>query len=137
MPYLFLFLAVLALVVLSVAWDRRDKKRVEEAAEWPTTEATIQQTEFKEFTSNSKSDQAHLYPCFAFSYVVDGEYYSGRFGLAVEGEIADELARNMKDQKFEVSYQPERPSEYYIPDELMGGYEVLQNLSARGNGGVG
>lgn len=102
-----------------------------------TTEATIQQAEFIEFTSNSKGERAHLYPCFAFSYVVDGEYYSGRFGLAVEGEPADELAREMKDQKFEVSYKPIRPSEYYIPDELMHGYEVLQKLSARGSSYVG
>ncbi len=132
MTLLFLPLTVVALITVLVIWNRWNKKRVEEAADWPTTEATIQQTEFREFTSNSKSEPAHLYPCFEFYYVVNGEYYSGRFGLAVEGEMADGLIREMNNRKFTVGYKPAQPSEFYIPDEMMDGYEVLQKLSARG-----
>jgi Protein of unknown function (DUF3592) len=132
MPLLILFIFILALVIALMAWNRWNQKQIEQAADWPTTEATIQQTEFREFTSNSRGEPAHSYPCFAFSYVVNGEYYSGRFGLAIEGEPADTLIREMKDRKFTVSYKPAKPSEFYIADEMMDGHEVLQKMSARG-----
>lgn len=132
MPFTFLFLLALAFIIALLVWNRRHKKQIEEAASWPTTEATIQQADFQEFTTNSRVEPAHLYPCFVFSYVVNGEYFSGRFGLTVEGEQADTLIREMNGRKLTVSYNVNRPSEYYIPDEMMGGYEVLQKLSARG-----
>ena len=71
--------------------------------------------------------------CFRFSYAVNNEYYSGIFGLAVEGEAADRLLREMSDRNFTVSYKPAQSSEFYIPGEIMDGYEVLQKISSRGN----
>ena len=131
--FLLVFVLVVAIVGAIVLWNHRNDKRVEEAANWPTTEATIQQTEFQEFGGNSRNDVVHSYPCFVFTYIVKGEYYSGSFGLAVEGEPADRLIHEWADKKVTVNYRPAKPSEYYIPDELMEGYEVLQKLSARGN----
>jgi hypothetical protein len=131
MLFLVLSLFVIAIVIASVAWNRWNQKRVEEAANWPTTEATINSAEFQEFQGSSRRE-IHLYPCFEFYYVVNGDYYSGRFGLAVEGEPADRLSREMIDKKLTVSYKSTQPSKFYIPDEMMNGYEVLQKLSARG-----
>jgi hypothetical protein len=126
-------LIVGALVVVGAIWSYRNARLLEEAADWPTTEATIQQTELQEFNATSKSDVVHSYPCLMFTYIVNGEYYSGTFGLAVEGEKADRMIEEWANKKLTVSYRPAKTSEYYVPDELMEGYEVLQKLSARGN----
>ncbi|HKF49795.1 MAG TPA: hypothetical protein VKB38_20710 [Terracidiphilus sp.] len=131
MPYLLISAVFVAVVISAAAWNRRAHKEIEEAADWPTTEATVQQTEVQEFIVNNRRD-VHEYPCFTFSYVVNDDYYSGVFGLAVEGEPADRLRREMIDKKFALNYKPTEPAEYYIADEMMDGYEMLQRLSARG-----
>jgi hypothetical protein len=55
------------------------KRRVKDAADWPETEATIRSAEME--TVDRVGHLGELLPFLAFSYVVDGEYYSGRFGL--------------------------------------------------------
>jgi len=63
-------------------------------------------------------------PSFDFSYVVDGEYYSGTFMLSATGERADTLMKELDGKEFEVSYDPTRPSRFYITEELIQGCEV-------------
>jgi hypothetical protein len=133
MSFLVVGALVVGIVVATTIWNRWRHKHVEEAANWPTTTATIQQVEFQEVTSGHKAEEAHTYPCFRFSYAVNNEYYSGIFGLAVEGEAADRLLREMSGRNFTVSYKPAQSSEFYIPGEIMDGYEVLQKISFRGN----
>jgi hypothetical protein len=55
------------------------KRRTKGAADWPETEATIRSAEME--TVDRVGHLGELLPFLAFSYVVDGEYYSGRFGL--------------------------------------------------------
>jgi hypothetical protein len=57
-------------------------------------------------------------PFFAFSYVVDSEYYSGRFGLRVAEDRANTLMRELVGTKITVRYDPKRPSVFSLPDEL-------------------
>lgn len=63
-------------------------------------------------------------PCFAFSYLVAGEYYSGRFALWAKGGRSDELLRELIESKFTIRYDPDHPSSFFIPDETLGGCEV-------------
>jgi hypothetical protein len=63
-------------------------------------------------------------PWFDFSYVVEGEYYSGTFMLSVDGDRADTLLRELDEKKFEVRYDPARPAKFYITQERIEGCEV-------------
>ena len=129
MSFLVVGAFLVGVVVAAMVWNRWRQKHIGEAINWPTTIATIQQVEVQEFAGDSKADEAQSYPRFRFSYVVNDEYYSGIFGLAA----ADRLLREMSGRNFTVSYKPAQSSEFYIPDEIMDGYEVLQKLSSRGS----
>ena len=70
-----------------------------------------------------------MLPCFTFSYVVAQKEYSGRFSLFTNGKDEGEsVARQMIERKFEIRYNPKRPSTWYIPDKKMAGYEVEQKI---------
>ncbi len=132
MPFVITVAFCLALLIATAAWNRRTRKLLDQAENWPTAQAKIQHAEFQEF-GGSRNSPSHSYPCFEFCYVVNGEYYFGRFGLGVEGELADNVVSGMKGRELAVSYNPAQPQQFYIADELMDGYEVFQKLSARGN----
>ena len=74
---------VLAVFACFAAWFIWRKRRVDEAKSWPSTEATIQSGGIEEINSGRSTFER---PVFAFSYVVDGEYYSGRFALLAKGD---------------------------------------------------
>lgn len=63
-------------------------------------------------------------PWFDFSYVVDGEYYSGTFMLAADRERAETLLREMDEKSFQLSYDPTLPSKFYIMQQTIEGCEV-------------
>jgi len=63
-------------------------------------------------------------PCFAFSYVVNGEYYSGRFSLSGRDDRSVTLIREMIDRKLTVQYDPNKPSNYMISDDMIEGCAV-------------
>ncbi len=63
-------------------------------------------------------------PWFDFSYVVDGEYYSGTFMLSAQGDRANTLLKEMDGCKFGVCYDPTRPSRFWIAEETIEGCEV-------------
>ena len=120
---LLIFLAVLALIVARMVWL---KKRAETSETWPTTEATIQSSE--EVITRGRSGDVTIL-CFAFSYLANGEYYSGRFELLPDSGSADGVLSRMKDRKFPVHYDPAKPAAYYIPEKKMEDCEVLQEHS--------
>ena len=92
------------------------KRRIRDAADWPEAEATIQSAEM-EIVARLGHQREEL-PFFSFSYVVDNEYYSGRFGLRVAEDQSDVLLRELIDTKVTVHYDPKRPSVFSLPDEL-------------------
>jgi hypothetical protein len=116
----------ICILVAVVLYLVRKEKRVEDAKAWPRTEARVQSAEF-EVVAHGRYVDIEL-PCFAFSYVVAGEYYSGRFALNAQGDKADELMKEMIDKKLEVHYDPQSPEKYYLPYDTLEGCEVEQKI---------
>jgi len=92
------------------------RQRTRNAAEWPVTEATIQSGKM-ELVERIGHLRVRV-PFFEFSYLVRGEYHSGRFGLRVEEDRGTKLIREWIGTKVNVSYDPERPDIFCVPDEL-------------------
>jgi hypothetical protein len=103
-------------VTVSLAGAYLRKRRMKGSDDWPETEATIQSAEMK--LTERVGHLRQEVPFFTFSYVVDGEYYSGRLGLRVPDDQGAMLLRKMIDTKITVQYDPKRPSIYKLPDEL-------------------
>lgn len=80
-----------------------------------------------EIVYHSRSGSRTL-PCFAFSYVVNGDYYSGRFSLEVDGQRAEELTRELADRKLNVLYDPSNPDSWFIPVKQFAGFPLHQRL---------
>ena len=109
-----------------IAWDKWKDKRIDRARCWPTTEATIQSADIERLGAGTR---APYVPCFTFSYVVDGEYQSGRFALSAGDDRADELVKDMIGRRLSVNYDPENPSNFFIPDEIIEGCEIYQRIN--------
>jgi hypothetical protein len=92
------------------------KQRMKDAADWPETEAVIQSAAM-ELVERVGHLRERL-PFFSFSYVVESEYYSGRFGLRVPEDRASTLMREWINTKFAVQYDPKRPSVFSVPEEM-------------------
>ena len=99
----------------------RNERRQKEAQSWPSAEATIESSGMEAVGSGRPA--ADL-PCFAFSYVVNGEYYSGRFSLSGGKDRSESLLREMVDRKINVKYDPTRPESYMIAEDVIEGCEV-------------
>ena len=123
---LIVLLAIPTYFIGRIIWRN---SRVEAAQAWPMTEATVQSGEMEVVASTRGGDVS--IPCFAFSYVVKGEYYSGRFGLLPNFGNPDQVISRMKDRKFQIHYDPAKPEAYYIPGEQMEGCDIEQRLSDR------
>jgi hypothetical protein len=114
----------IGIVATTGLYERRIDERVVKTADWLETEATIQDAVLE------RIDRYRSYPSFAFSYSVHGEYFSGRFFLKANGDEADWLLKTLLNQKFPVLYDPNNPTEWYIVQTIMAGYEIIQKLSA-------
>lgn len=112
------FFGVFVALLARIFWDANREK---EAKSWPSTEATIESAEMG--TVRYRKSSA-LYPCFAFSYVVGGEYYSGRFSLLGCNDRSAALIREMIDKKFTVQYDPAKPDSYAIPNCMVEGCAI-------------
>ena len=111
--------AICVLAALAVWAVLRSKlSKAEEG--WPSTEATIQSAAIE----NHGGRYALDLPCFAFSYLANGEYYAGRFSLSANGDRADELTREMIGRKVAVRFDPKKPARHCIFDEMIEGCEV-------------
>ncbi len=116
------FVTAGAFVAGAIGFSMIRKARKNAAAQnWPVAEATIQTAAIEPVSMGRGYSDL---PCFAFSYLVDGEYYSGRFALKAKGDRSDELLRELIESKLTIRYDPNRPSSFFIPDETVGGCEV-------------
>jgi hypothetical protein len=102
-------------LVVAIMWGQR---RNQQKKTWPTVEATVQSAETELVNMGGRSKVS--LPCCAFSYVIDGEYYSGRFGVTEDGPF-----KELIDQKLTIHYDPKRPSSFYIPANVINGCQVL------------
>lgn len=120
-----ILIGLLCIIGILVAWWRWARFSLEKAKEWPQSEATIE-TGGLEVVFSSRYGQIRL-PVFAFSYVVNGEYYSGRFALKpYTVEYDESIIARMIGRKLPVCYGPLRPDQWVIPDEMIEGYKVEQ-----------
>ena len=115
---LFICIFGLAAMLMAGLLLGRPEKPPEGVESWPTTEGTVRGSGIA-----AVSRYAQL-PWFDFSYVVDGEYYSGTFMLSADRERANVLVREMDEKKFQLSYDPSRPSRFYIMQQTIEGCEV-------------
>ncbi|MGH9560812.1 MAG: hypothetical protein ACRD3S_05090 [Terracidiphilus sp.] len=114
----------IGIVIGTGMFESKIDKAIADTADWLDTEATIQDAVAE------RLDRYISYPSFAFSYSVQGEYFSGMFFLKADEKQADELIKTLLQRKFPVQYDPDNPSAWYIENANMEGYEILQKLSA-------
>lgn len=120
------FIVVLGIPAALIYAYMRKVKRVERARNWPSTEATIQSAAIETFPAGRYTVDL---PAFSFSYTVGGEYHSGRFALRASDNVAEDLVKNLANQKLAIHYDPQHPDVHFIASDMIGGCEVLQKLS--------
>lgn len=106
-------------------WRRSQAKK---ADSWPTADATVESGAI-EVVFRDKGSKVEL-PVFSFSYKAAGGYYGGRFALLPY--ITDpgmSVIDRMIGRKLLVRYDPQRAERWFIPDELIEGCRIEQNLS--------
>jgi hypothetical protein len=124
------YLIAAAGLAFVIYWSIRyfwKRSQVKASVKWSSAEATIQSGN-KQAVYHSRYGSLTL-PCFAFTYVVAGEYFSGEFSLDIREEnAADAATRDFVNRKFNIHYDPKKPEHWYIPDSEIDGYEVHQKL---------
>ncbi len=118
-------LAVAAIIGVTIGTSIVRSKRADEAKSWPTTDGTVRGSGMAAIDRYSGK-----VPWFDFSYVVDGEYYSGTFALRIHGDRAETMLGDMDGRKVNVRYDPARPSRFYVVDETIAECEVILRSGA-------
>jgi hypothetical protein len=111
--------AATALLFWWISW------RVKQARKWPVTDATIEAAAVERVGGGRRA--ADL-PCFAFSYTIKGQNFSGCFALRAARDRADSVIKQLLHKKMEIRYDPKWPAGWYIPVDTIGGCEVIQKL---------
>ncbi len=111
-------------VALTQRAESQEDVNIANTAEWLETEGTIQSAAIERLDKNV------WYPGFAFSYVVDGEYYSGKFFLKADDARSEDLIRNLIHNKLSIQYNPDDPGEWYIAENTIGSCEIIQKLNS-------
>lgn len=115
--------AGVGLVVGVGMYERRVDKAVANTADWLEAKATIQDAAVERYIQYS------WYSSFAFSYAVGAEYFSGRFFLRANLQQSEDLVKTLLHREFPVQYDPNNPSEWYIAQATIAGYEIIQKES--------
>ena len=103
-----LSLAVLSLAALGISvLEFVSRRRYKGWRHWPRIEATVESSGVREI----RSRHSHYFVAeLAYSYVVEEDYYSGRFGRDFQDEAAAwEYADQMRGSKAIVHYHPKHP----------------------------
>ena len=120
----FLALGVVSALIVWWIWQ---KLRLRKAADWPTTEATIESGAI-EVVARNRYTTVEL-PVFSFSYSVGTEYFGGRFALLPYiTDPGDSIIQRMIGRKLRVRYDPKHRDVWFIPDELIEGCKVEQKV---------
>ena len=112
-------LFVLGAIAGIVVWLMRQAARFDEAASWPETEGTIQSVSKVAIRAGRASVEIDVCD---FSYIVNGEYNSGRLRVSHSSSTGDSAPRNLINQKIRVRCNPQKPSEYLFPQQKVEGF---------------
>ncbi len=101
--------------------------RLRAAKRWPVTEGTIESGAFEK-VENYKGVSIVL-PVFAFSYVVSGKYYSGRFSLLpYSNDVGEAIIKLIVGRKISIRYEPLHPEKWFVAETILEGYKVEQKI---------
>ena len=120
------FVFALCLVAFLAVRFVLQKQRLKKAERWPETEGTIQ-TVNREVFKQTHGNVIEL-PVCAFTYKLEGEYYSGRFSLHSTNSPTACILGDLVGQKIPVRYDPRRPGDWYVPLETLGERVIEQKL---------
>lgn len=116
-----------AVIVGVIAVWIRQTQRLYSAKRWPETQGTIESGIFE--TVERVRGVAIVLPVFAFSYVVKGEYYSGRFSLLpYSNDVGEAIVKIIVGRKVSVRYDPLHPEQWFVAEPFMEGYKVEQKI---------
>ena len=115
---------LVAAVAIAMVWQwHRSQQKAEIARTWPETEATIESGGLE-----SATETRALLPTFAFSYYVNGEYYSGRFSLIPGHTSLQDLIQRLVGRKLQIRFNPQQPDVCFVAGEQIEGCKVEQEL---------
>lgn len=98
---------VVALVVLRVVLRARSNSKFKGAASWPLTESTV---EFVDVLAEGGRRNRHYVGELAYSYCVEGHYYSGFYRRRFQTEKdARAFVESFRGKNVPVQFKPEDP----------------------------
>ncbi|HEV2395329.1 MAG TPA: DUF3592 domain-containing protein [Candidatus Sulfotelmatobacter sp.] len=109
-------LYVVVNVVIAIVRSPVSSKK---AANWPTTEATIQSVGAVAVSTGRSS---YTLVVGDFSYIVNDDYYSGRVTISRSFSTGDRSPKELVDQKLQVRYNPGKPGKYFVPQAEIAGF---------------
>jgi hypothetical protein len=119
-----LYSAVLGTVIGGWIWRA---VRLRAAKGWSATQGTIE-SGVSETVGTANGVQVVL-PVFAFSYCVNGEYYSGRFSLSpYSNDVGEAIFKLIVGRKIPIKFDPSHPAKWFVAERLMEGYKVEQKM---------
>lgn len=111
----------LYLVIMIVIAIVRSPVSPKKAANWPTTEATIQSVGAVAVNSGRSS---YTLVVGDFSYIVNDDYYSGRVTISRSFSTGDHSPKELVDQKLQIRYNPQKPEKYFVPQSEIAGFLI-------------
>ena len=117
-PLILAVVLVLGASASLVVWLRRRATPQENPDNWPQTEATIQSVG-RVIGSGRGS---YPFDVGDFSYVVNGEYYSGRATISGSSSIGNSQPKDLVNKKFQLRYNPRQPDKYDLSESDVAGF---------------
>lgn len=117
-PLMLVFVVALGALALLVVWLYRRAVPEENTDNWPVTEATIQSVG-RVIGSGRGS---YPFDVGDFSYIVNGEYHSGRATISRSFSTGDDQPKDLVNKKFQVRYNPRKPDKYDLSQADVAGF---------------
>lgn len=123
-------LLCLLILGLLLRWLLKKFRANKARREWKPVEATIESSG-REVVATERGVTIEL-PVFAFSYVVGDDRFGGRFALLPYiTDPGESILANMIGRQLSILYDPDAPSNWLIPDDMIEGCKVEQTADPR------
>lgn len=119
MHHYVIVLVTLFLLVNVVIFIARLPVSAKKAANWPSTEGTIQTMRVVYVPSGRATRPLDVGD---FSYTVSDEYYSGTLAASSSFSTDHAAPRDLVNQKIQVRYNPRKPEQFSVPQQEIGGF---------------